>query len=195
MPNAKTEYIMTLKTITLAIFGLITVPSFGQDNKSKEKHPIDIRLDKCHTINSNQTTYGMMNCEAIARDEWNIEMNKYYKLLMDTLQTGEGTKLKASQNAWLSYRDKEMEFSGTMYYNMQGTMWRVEAAGRSCEIVKQRALEIKGYYDMLTIDKYAPGNVYKKQAHRKRIYTGWNNEYFRSFNIFKVFQQCCYTRI
>jgi uncharacterized protein YecT (DUF1311 family) len=144
---------MTTQTIIFTIFSLINVQVFGQDNESKEKHTIDLQLEKCHAIDSNQTTYGMMNCEIIARNEWDIEMNNYYKLLMDTLLTDERTKLKASQIVWLAYRDKEMEFSRTMYYNMQGTMWRVVAAGRSCEIVRQRALELKGYYDMLTVDK------------------------------------------
>jgi uncharacterized protein YecT (DUF1311 family) len=153
MPNAMKEPKMTRQTISLIIFTLITIQTFGQENQSKEKHPIDIRLEKCHAIDTNQTTYGMMNCEAIARDEWDKEMNKYYKLLMDTLQKDEKAKLKTAQISWLSYRDKERDFSGTMYYNMQGTMWRVAAAGRSCDIVRQRALELKEYYDMLTFDK------------------------------------------
>jgi len=144
---------MTLHKIALVIFSFLTLQSFGQEKEVKEKHPIDLRLEKCHSIDSNQTTAGMMTCEAIARDEWDVEMNKYYKLLMDTLQPDERTKLKASQISWLDYRDKENEFSGTMYYNMEGTMWRVAAAGRSCDVVRQRALELKAYYEMLTFDK------------------------------------------
>jgi uncharacterized protein YecT (DUF1311 family) len=144
---------MTLQTTSLIIFTQLAIQTFGQENKSNEKHPIDIRLENCLAIDSNQTTYGMMNCEVTARDEWDKEMNKYYKLLMDTLQKDEKEKLKTAQISWLSYRDKEGDFSGTMYYNMQGTMWRITAAGRSCEIVRQRALELKVYYDMLAFDK------------------------------------------
>jgi uncharacterized protein YecT (DUF1311 family) len=140
-------------TILLIILFLLTISTFGQDSKTEEIHPIDIRLEKCHSIDSNQTTYGMINCEIIARDEWDLEMNKYYKLLMDSLKTEERVKLKAAQISWLTYRDKEKEFSGTMYYNMQGTMWRIAAAGRSCEIVRQRALELKAYYDVFTFDR------------------------------------------
>jgi uncharacterized protein YecT (DUF1311 family) len=144
---------MTRQTKSLIFFSLLAIQTFGQKNQSSEKHPIDIRLETCHAIDSNQTTYGMMNCEATARDEWDKEMNKYYKLLMDTLQKDEKAKLKSAQISWLCYRDNERDFSGTMYYNMQGTMWRITAAGRSCEIVRQRALELKEYYDMLTFDK------------------------------------------
>ncbi len=153
MPNPNIQHEMTIHAITLAIFSFVTFQTFGQDNAGKEKHPIDIRLEKCHSVDSNQTTYGMMNCEAIARDEWDLEMNKYYKLLMDTLQTDAKAKLKAAQVSWLNYRDNEKEFAGTMYYNIQGTMWHVVAAGRNCDIVRQRALELKDYYEILTNDK------------------------------------------
>ncbi len=125
--------------------------AFGQNNQT-DKHPIDIKREKCLELDSNQTTYGMMQCEAIAREEWDKEMNKYYKLLMETLTMEEKEKLKIAQRQWLSFRDMELDFSGTMYYNMEGTMWRIVAAGRSCDIVKERALELKGYYDMLTFN-------------------------------------------
>ncbi|MBK9733114.1 MAG: DUF1311 domain-containing protein [Chitinophagaceae bacterium] len=114
------------------------------------QNPIDIRLKECLEVDSNYTTYGMMHCEALARDEWDVEMNKYYHLLIDTLNADEKEKFKVAQRQWLKYRDKEFEFSATMHYNMQGTMWRVVAAARSCEIVKARALELKDYFETLT---------------------------------------------
>lgn len=95
----------------------------------------------------------MMQCETTAQKEWDDEMNKYYKLLMDTLSSEEKEKLKIVQRKWIEYRDKELEFSWSMYDNMQGTMWRIVGAGRACNIVKQRALELKSYFDMLTFDK------------------------------------------
>jgi len=139
-----------IRLFIIILFSIFSIRVRGQTDNTKEKHPIDIRLEKCHSIDSNQTTYGMMNCEAIARDEWDKELYKYYILLMDTLPADEKTKLKTAQIAWLSYRDKENEFSSTMYYTMQGTMWRVVAAGRSCDIIRQRALELKAYYDSFT---------------------------------------------
>ncbi|MBL7884247.1 MAG: DUF1311 domain-containing protein [Bacteroidia bacterium] len=141
------------QNITLFIFILFSMCIFAQDEQLKQKHAIDVRLEACYAIDSNQTTFGMINCEAIARDEWDKELNKYYKLLMATLQPLEKTKLKSAQLAWISYRDKELNFSGAMYYGMQGTMYHVMAAARSCDIVKQRALELKSYYEILTFDK------------------------------------------
>ena len=95
----------------------------------------------------------MIQCSSIAENEWDKELNKYYNLLLTKLNVDEKQKLKNTQRYWLIYRDNELSFSGTMYYNMEGTMWRVAAAGRSCDIVKERALELKNYYDVLTFDK------------------------------------------
>jgi len=137
--------------VPLALFALSS-QAFAQ-RELKEKHPIDLTLEECHSIDSNQTTYGMMECEATAQEEWDSEMNKYYKLLMEVLKPEEKEKLKAAQRQWIVYRDNEKDFATTMYYNMEGTMWRVVAAGRLTEIIRARALELKGYYEVLTIDK------------------------------------------
>jgi uncharacterized protein YecT (DUF1311 family) len=151
--HSKTFEYISKKNILLLFLVSLSILTYGQNIQPEKKHPIDIKLEKCHSIDSNQTTYGMMRCEAIAEEDWDKEMNKYYKLLMETLGTDEKKKLKEAQISWLNYRDKEKEFSGTMHYNMEGTMWRVAAASRSCEIIKQRALELQGYYDTLTFEK------------------------------------------
>ena len=116
-----------------------------------EEHPIDVRNNACHDIDSNQTTYGMMQCEAVAREEWFIEINNYYNLLLDTLSESADSLLKASQEAWIEYNLKEKSFSSSLYYSeMDGTMWRVVNAGRMKDIVRKRALELKEYYETFT---------------------------------------------
>lgn len=85
---------------------------FGQSDEP-EKHPIDIKMEKCLSIDSNQTTTGMMQCQATARDEWEVEINKYYNLLYNVLPSEEKEKLRLAQQFWLQYRDKELDFSGT----------------------------------------------------------------------------------
>lgn len=133
-----------MKIIIPITFLLISLYSYSQT----DVHPIDIRNSQCHDIDTNQNTYGMIQCEAVARDEWFIEMNKYYDLLLDTLSEETGALLKSSQDAWDNYNLKEHTFSSSMYYSdMQGTMWRVVNAQRVKDIVRTRALELKDYYD------------------------------------------------
>lgn len=142
-----------MSRISISIcFILVTFTAFAEDT-TETRHPIDIRLEECLSIDSNYTTYGMMRCEAIARDEWDKEMNKYYNLLITELSEEDVDRLRASQRQWLKFRDKEVDFSSQMYYGMEGTMWRVVAASSHTDIIKTRALELKSYYEMLTFDR------------------------------------------
>jgi uncharacterized protein YecT (DUF1311 family) len=117
-----------------------------------DKHPIDLKIEECLSIDSNQSTFGMINCIRTAMEEWDAELNKYYNLLMETLNTDEQEKLRAAQLQWLVYRDKEFEFIEKFYRNMEGTMWKIVEADSRNNIVRQRALELTSYYDILIFE-------------------------------------------
>ena len=116
---------------------------------AQKEHPIDKQLHACLDIDENQTTLGMMNCEGEAQKAWDKELNQNYKELMGLLKGEEKSMLKAAQRQWIKYRDLEFEFSGNMHYNMEGTMYRVFAAGRQTEFIKTRALELAQYIETL----------------------------------------------
>ena len=120
--------------------------AFVHAQEEHNKHSIDLQLELCLDTDSNWTTYGMVKCERNAEEAWDMELNKFYKLLMNALNEEEREKLRHSQRQWLKYRDAEFEFLGLMYYNMQGTMYKVMNAGKRTDIVKQRALELQSYY-------------------------------------------------
>ena len=136
--------------ISVLLFVGLSIPAIAQNNDSENMHSIDIRLQECLDADSNQTTQGMIMCESAAQDQWLSEMTKYYKLLLELLPPEEKKKLEITQKQWTEYRESELDFAGSTYYNMEGTLWRVVAAGRACDIVKQRALELKEYYEMVT---------------------------------------------
>ena len=110
---------------------------------------IDEALSKCLDEESNQTTAGMIRCTIDAREKWDIELNKYYKLLIAELSEEQRELLRVSQRAWIKYRDAEYKFSFDMHNSMQGTVWRIIATDRSLKIVQTRALELKEYYETL----------------------------------------------
>lgn len=96
----------------------------------------------------------MVNCEITARQEWDEELNKYYKLLMSLLDSAGKEKLKIAQRQWIEFRDKEFEIINELYLGqMQGTMWIVIAAGRKTDIVRDRAGQLAGYYDSIELDE------------------------------------------
>lgn len=140
-PRLKATAIATLLACS-AIYG------YAQD-EVKTEHFIDNQLRLCLDSNENQTTIGMIQCTNRAEDLWDIELNKYYKLLIGLLKNDQKALLKEAQVKWLAYRDSEIKLAGDIYYNLEGTMWRVVYADRRMEIVKQRVEELKYYYDNL----------------------------------------------
>lgn len=127
---------------------LSTTVCFCQTEEA-DQYPIDTELEKCNSEDTNQTTNGMMNCEAVARDAWEKEMNKFLKLLSDTLTGAELFKLQESQNNWVKYKNAEFDFSSSFYYGLQGSIWKIAAVSRQSELFRQRALEFQMYYDAL----------------------------------------------
>jgi uncharacterized protein YecT (DUF1311 family) len=113
-----------------------------------EEHIIDKQWRECLDSTENQTTVGMTACSIQAAKVWDKELNKNYRLLMSKLSI-EQEELKNAQRNWILYRDKEMEFASIMYINLEGTMWRIVLADRETEMTRQRALELKVYYDNL----------------------------------------------
>ena len=142
---------MKLVALTGLLFLLLINFTFGQESEI-DKHMIDIKVEECLAIASNQTTVGMINCIQTAMEEWDAELNKYYKLLMNTLNTDEQEKLRAAQRQWLVFRDKEFEFIGTRYGSMEGTIFNIIEADSRNNFVRQRALELKSYYDILIFE-------------------------------------------
>ena len=134
----------------LLIIYLLLITSFAFSQGKEQEFVIDKKLKECLDIDTNQTTLGMIQCTNNAADEWDKELNKNYKLLMGILSEEERAKLKESQRKWIEFRDKEFEFSGTMYYNLQGTLWRITAADRRYDLIRQRAIDLKNYYQILT---------------------------------------------
>lgn len=152
----RSSYFNIMKKIcAFFLFGSAFLPAavFGQLVPDPSRYPIDSAYVACLEVPDNQSTYGMIDCATKARDAWDKELNNYYKLLLPILSPDEKEKLRTAQRNWLAYRDSELTFYGTMYGNMQGTMWRVVAAERSVDIVRQRALELRTYYEILTEEK------------------------------------------
>lgn len=107
---------------------------------------IDISLNDCLATGENQTTYGMIQCIDTAYIAWDVELNKYYKLLMSVLTEEEKEKLKTAQKAWITMRDADISFIGLYSENLEGSMYRVSANYHTMEIVRLRALQLRSFY-------------------------------------------------
>ena len=137
-----------MKRMIALIFILFQVMN-GFSQAPEDEHSIDRQLRVCLDSAENQTTLGMIDCEVRAADAWSKELDKYYRLLLGSVSKDEKLKLVASQKDWLIYQGSELEFERTLYQNFEGTMWKIVSAKRQAEIIRERALALQGYYEVL----------------------------------------------
>lgn len=136
---------MTKLLLTILI---ISTSYLSGQTSADSLHPIDKKCDDCLSKNTVKTT-DMMQCFADARDSWEKEMNKYYNLLLTSIKKEQKEKLISSQNSWADYKDKEFALAGSIYYDPDaGKEKRIDNVARQSEIFKQRALELKEYYNL-----------------------------------------------
>ena len=114
----------------------------------EDKHPIDVYLDSCMEINP--STAGMVRCTDEAIKMWDNELNKFYKLLIKTLDGESVNILKSAQVEWIVFRDKEFANIENIYSRKEGTMYIPMQLFSRLEIIKARALQLQDYYELLT---------------------------------------------
>lgn len=136
-------------TLTVILFCILNL-AFGQ---SEKEYPIDIELQNCLDSNVNYTTKGMTDCVVQATEKWDEKLNENYQKLLTLLTAEQKDKLIIAQREWIEYRDKEIEFSNQLYYDMQGTMWIPVAAETKLNLTRKRTIELESYIANLTIDK------------------------------------------
>ena len=123
---------------------LLGAVSFSQH---EDKHPIDKAYDAC--MEKAMSTAEMRDCADEAYKKWDKEMNRAYKRLMEQLDDKGKAELKASQLKWIEYRDLETKLMDRVYSRLQGTMYIPMRAYSSVRLVKDRALTLGSYLDLL----------------------------------------------
>lgn len=116
-------------------------------NQEPAQHPIDKALEAC--IDKNGSTAGMVECTDKAYVAWDKELNKNYGELMRTLKPSQKEALRLAQLEWIKYRDLNFKLIDSLYDTMQGTMYIPMRIDSRMEVVKKRALELKGFLDLI----------------------------------------------
>ncbi|MDX6385307.1 MAG: hypothetical protein QOK48_2880 [Blastocatellia bacterium] len=122
---------------------LLATASFAQETQ----HPIDKALEAC--IDKNGSTAGMVECTDKAYLAWDKELNKNYSELMRTMKPVAKESLRLAQLEWIKFRDLNFKLIDSVYDRMEGTMYIPMRVDARMEIVKRRALELKGYLDLI----------------------------------------------
>lgn len=109
--------------------------------------PIDKIEQDC--ISKTADTQEMNKCTQMAQQLWEKDINKNLAELKGILSAEDYKKLQLSQTSWENYIDKEYGFINSLTSYTQGTMYLNTKEGWRTEILKQRALTLRGYLNTL----------------------------------------------
>lgn len=109
--------------------------------------PIDKIEQDC--ISKTADTQEMNKCTQKAQELWKKDINKNLAELKEILSAEDYKKLQLSQTSWENYIDKEYGFINSLTSYTQGTMYLNTKEGWRTEILKQRALTLRGYLNTL----------------------------------------------
>jgi len=110
-------------------------------------HLIDNILNQCMAKDSSNAN--MVNCHYEAYELWDAELNKVYNQLKVRLRPEQQKALKTAQLGWIKYRDLEFKLIGSVHGSLQGSMYTLIQAAERMNIVRERALRLRSYTDLL----------------------------------------------
>ena len=132
--------------LILALFSVFLLAAVAIAQEPAQ-HPIDKALEAC--TDKNGSTAGMVECTDKAYAAWDKELNKIYGELMRALKPTQKEALRLAQLEWIKYRDINFKFIDSVYDTMDGTMYIPMRVDARMEVVKKRALELKGFLDLV----------------------------------------------
>jgi uncharacterized protein YecT (DUF1311 family) len=140
------DRIIHMKTIypfLVLLFSLELICSSSVAAEEPNVDPIEQQLEKC--IEKDSTTAGMTNCQEVAYENWDRELNKVYAELMKKLPSDAKDSLKNAQTAWLKFRDSEFVLIDKIYAQLQGTMYIPMRVADRTQIVEDRVIALRGF--------------------------------------------------
>ncbi len=103
----------------------------------------------------NPSTHGMNSAAYWAIEEYDKLLNKYYKLLFDSLKKNDQIILKNAQKAWLNFRDEEIKLIALLRedrYSGGGTIQTIIRLSYILSLNKTRVIELFNHYEELNVD-------------------------------------------
>ena len=144
---------IVLRRFRFATATLFLATLSGLGHASPTEDQIEVALVKC--LGDDSVTSHQVECSYQAYDSWDKELNKIYSLLLTQLEPKERDALKKAQRHWLIYRDSEFSAIDAIYYGkLEGTMYYPMRILDRTYIVRDRALQLKGYLVLLDENLY-----------------------------------------
>jgi len=113
-------------------------------------NPIDEALETCRQTAMDTVSIGQ--CTTTARQQWDKELNAAYAALMQTLEPGAREALKASERAWIGFRDAEVKFLRERFSTQDGTLWPLVEGAQVMDLTRRRAIQLRCYAKMMDME-------------------------------------------
>lgn len=136
------------------------IPVFKKrlENKKEDTAAIAFRVDtfrverfEAKWLALNYSDYSMKQATITAAKLYDDLLNKYYRMLMKTLNAADKKKLVEAQKAWLAYRDSEENLAMAVD-NAAYSGGSIEALGDEAsylDLIKQRVIMLFNYYEQI----------------------------------------------
>lgn len=101
---------------------------------------IESKYQACINDKNNQSTNGAIQCAAAKHAAADLELNKLYKGIMKSGDAVLTKRLKAAQQAWITFRDANCSLQGAS--NAGGSLERMIISGCTADMTFTRAHEL-----------------------------------------------------
>jgi uncharacterized protein YecT (DUF1311 family) len=135
--------------IILFLLSLSSIPLYSQVDK-QIIDPIDQKMNDC--MLKYNTNIGDRDCQIQAEKDWDSIINKYYKLILDTLPSVAKKEFIKDQKSWVDYKNKEFQFLDKFYHKVKQAEWlQLGYYNSRMVFVRKRAVDLQNYYYVLKI--------------------------------------------
>ncbi len=103
-------------------------------------------------LNQDYSTLGMVSALGQAYHDYDVLLNKYYKLIMNNLSESDKVVFRQAQRSWLAYRDAERTFIYTLSdekYTGGGTIQKIITADIDLEMIRKRVNELFSHWSRM----------------------------------------------
>lgn len=104
--------------------------------------PIDARLQAA--LSQDPSTADQLAAIATARAAWDARLNAVYRELLASLPPEPAERLRASQRAWLAFRDAEEHALDALYADTEGTLFLPLRADDGVDLLRHRVRDLEG---------------------------------------------------
>ncbi|MDR3679202.1 MAG: DUF1311 domain-containing protein [Flavipsychrobacter sp.] len=140
-----------MKILFLIIFSIAIsqVHLYAQDKQDEDR--IETEYKAC--LGNDTSVVTICNCSFKAYAKWNDQMEYYYKKLLREIPIDTAKQIaKKAQGAWLTWRDTEFGTYNCIF-DKEGSMWNRVRAEERLNMMRERAQQLRAYYEVLKHNK------------------------------------------